>query len=173
MYSNILRGKGTLEIGYPWLTPGSIVALERLLTPEMKILEFGSGGSTIFFSRRCKSVKTFEMNETWYHKVKANLSDLTNATIVLGTALDIRQAIIKEPTEYYDVILADSGPSYKDRLHFANDSVPKLKIGGYLVIDNYDQKIMRMFDYQNWDVYTFDVLSSRYQGRGTRICIKK
>ena len=171
-YNNSLRGKGTLEVGYPWLTLGAIVALERLVNSQMNILEFGSGGSTLFFSRRCKSVKSYEMNEAWYQKVKETLPSPTNVTIIFGTALEIREALIKEPFEYYDLILADSGPSYDDRLDFANDSIPKLKVGGYLVIDNYDKKEMKQFNYQNWDVYTFDAMHPRYQGKGTRICIK-
>ena len=51
-----LKGEDTLKIGYPWLTYGAVIALEEVIKPDFKILEFGSGGSTFFFANNAESV---------------------------------------------------------------------------------------------------------------------
>ena len=57
---SVKYGRSAVELGYPWLTYGAIVELEDIIKPHFRIFEFGTGGSTIFFSRRCHSVKTVD-----------------------------------------------------------------------------------------------------------------
>ena len=170
---NFVRGRYSVEIGYPWLTHGAIMALEKIVSPDFNVLEFGAGGSTIFFSRHCYTVKTFESDLRWMEKVKKALLEPSNVKIMLSDISQSLTAIAGEKESYYDVILVDNDPS-PDWSHrrFILDAVPPLlKKGGYLVIDNYDKERLRTFDYSNWDVYTFDFFN--YTGRGTRICIKQ
>lgn len=167
---NFLKGRYTIEIGYPWLTYGAIMELEEFLTPNFKVLEFGCGGSTIFFSRRCKSVKSMESNEVWADKVRGTLSASSNVEIICCDFAHALATVKAEPTEYYDLILVDSDTACTSRLQFMIDASPKLKVGGYLILDNYDHRKIRGFDYTGWNVFTYDGI--RHSGRGTRICIK-
>ena len=77
-----------------------------------------------------------------------------------------------EPNEYYDLILVDPDPHYVRRIKFMNASVPKIKRGGYVVVDNDDDRNIHLFDYSQVDVYTFDKMSG-HGGRRTRICVKR
>jgi len=169
--SRFRRGRYSIEIGYPWLSYGAIIAIELELRAEHCVLELGSGGSTIFWSKRCKEVKSYETDEKWFREVKGALPEKSNVRFVTGSPEDLVESIRHEPDEYYDWILGDIGYTYKFRFMMIKESIPKLKKNGFLIIDNYEEKNLMMFDYTNWDVYTFDDIG--YHGRGTRICIKR
>lgn len=51
---------------FPWLSPDAIKYLESILAPDMDVIEFGGGGSTLWFSNRVASVTTYEPNTDWY-----------------------------------------------------------------------------------------------------------
>lgn len=166
------RGENTLKIGYPWLTYGAIIALEHILNKEMRVLEFGSGGSTIFWAKNCKSVKSYETNPVWYDDVKLKLKtqNLKNVEIVLCDRRGMSRGLKSQPDNSFDIVLIDSDPRRSRRLDLANNTVSKIKTGGWLVIDNYQEFGMINFDYSKWQVFTFDEF--RYKGLGTRLCRK-
>lgn len=165
-----LRGEDTLKIGYPWLTYGAIIAIESRVNKEMKVLEFGSGGSTIFWANNCKSVKSYETNPEWYNNVKQKTEHLKNVEIVLCDRRGMSTGLKSEPDDHYDIVLIDSDPKRSRRLDLANNAVFKLKTGGWLIIDNYLKFGMSDFDYSKWQVFTFDEF--HYRGLGTRLCRK-
>jgi hypothetical protein len=71
--ANYWEGQNTLELEYPWLTPESAQVLVYFLKEHHTVLEFGSGGSTLFFSKRVKNVLSLETMPTWYEKVQKKL----------------------------------------------------------------------------------------------------
>ena len=52
----------------PWLTEGAIEFLEQYLTehPSAKILEFGTGASTIWFAKRTPNLYSIEHDPSWF-----------------------------------------------------------------------------------------------------------
>lgn len=163
-----LRGRGALEIGYPWLTFGAIVALEGIVNKKFKVMEFGSGGSTVFWARNCKNVKSFETNPEWFKSVKERVAEFKNVEIILGDEVTNLKRLEREPDSHYDIVLIDSDPNTTQRITLANASIQKIKPGGSLIIDNYMKFGMKNFVYPEGEIYTFDEL--RHSGRGTRIC---
>lgn len=171
--NNFLHGRYTVEIGYPWFSYGAIMAVEEQVKLEHNVLELGSGGSTIFFSKRCKSVKSYETSPTWEKKVKSVLPDPSNVFLICGDTETLIESVKNEPYGYYDWLIVDSasiGRRFKFRFRMMIESIPKLKTGGFMVVDNYGSDHLNTFDYSGWKVYTFD--DFRYGGMGTRICIK-
>ena len=160
-----------MEVGYPWLTYGAILAIEGQIKSDHKVLEFGSGGSTIFFSKRCHLVRSYEMRPRWISHVKDFLPDNSNVSFVYGDHIAMIKSVKDEPDNYYDWVLADIDPSYELRFRLMNEAIPKLKRHRLLIIDNYNEERMRQFDYTGWDVHTFDDFG--YGSKGTRICIKQ
>lgn len=164
-----LNGEGTLEIGYPWLTFGAIIALEGLVNKSMKVLEFGSGGSTLFWANNCKIVKSFETNKDWYKAVETKVKPYNNVELIHANETQILEALKKEPENFYDIVLIDPHPKDANRLLLANIAKSKVKSGGNFIIDNYLKFGMEKFSFpNNWEIYTFD--DFRYSGRGTKIC---
>ncbi len=149
------------------------MAIEEQVKPEHNVLELGGGGSTIFFSRRCKSVRSYETNIIFEKMIKSALPDPSNVSLVCGDGEIIKKSIRNEPDVYYDWLIVDLAPvgrSFRFRFKMMIEAIPKLKVGGFMVVDNYDSFPLNTFDYSGWKVYTFD--DFRYGGMGTKICIK-
>lgn len=135
---DFVNGKKTLEIGYPWLTPGAIMALELLLTKDFKVLELGSGGSTVFWARRCKSVRSFETDPEWANKVRPSVEKYGNTSLIHADMQRILDEIKAEPDASCDLALSDSSPYQSSRPILTEAIIPKIRPGGWLVIDNYN-----------------------------------
>lgn len=162
------RGKYSIEIGYPWLSLGAIMALETIVKPEFNILEIGCGGSTVFFSRRAKSVLSLETDRNWFIKLKEQ--GLENVTLVHGNQESFLWLLETLNDNYFDLVLVDPGPDIQDRSVLAKASLSKIKNGGCLVLDNYNKYGLRNFRLRRWKTLTFDEL--KYGGRGTKIYVK-
>ena len=167
-YEAFLKGQKTLEIGYPWLSFGAIIALEQIVNKNFKVLEFGSGGSTIFWAKNCQCVKSFESNQNWFNNVKEKTKGFNNVEIILVNEDQMLKAILKEPNNHYDLVLIDSDPHNTRRILLANAVLTKIKKGGFLIVDNYLKFGMENFKYPKCEIYTFDDL--HYSGSGTKIC---
>ena len=170
-YKTFFKGEKTVEIGYPWLTFGAIMAIEKILRDskgKFRILEMGSGGSTIFFSQRCEYLLSLEHDPEWAIRVSRCLENPRN--VECGAISRLKRIIRAEEDNFFDMILADSGAgatAYTRRLDMLKVALPKLKKGGWLILDNYEHMD---FDYTGYDVYTFDMF--HYSGRGTKLCRK-
>jgi predicted O-methyltransferase YrrM len=171
---DFFNGRGLLEIGCAWLTFGAIMALEHILNKELAVLELGSGGSTVFFADRCESVTTIETDPGWVDMVLDRVKGYKNVNMFLRTEEQAVELVADYVNESFDVILIDTGRkpdgSRPNRRLLAETAIPKLKVGGYLIIDNYLKFGNQDFDYSKWEVYTFDDFG--YSGRGTRILRK-
>src|SRR5580765_7923492 len=70
---NVVNGKTPLDLELPWFSYAAIDFLECFLESHMKVCEYGSGGSTVFFAQRVKSVFSIEDNTQWFELVCARL----------------------------------------------------------------------------------------------------
>ncbi|HET7624286.1 MAG TPA: hypothetical protein VFM25_03400, partial [Verrucomicrobiae bacterium] len=82
---NIINGRTPVDLEMPWFSYAAIDFLERFMRPEMTVCEYGSGGSTLFFARRARSVFSIENSEKWFDLVLRRLqqNSLNNVTIQL------------------------------------------------------------------------------------------
>src|SRR5687767_11722284 len=74
-----------LDLELPWFSYAAIDFLDTYLQSYMKVCEYGSGGSTLFFSRRVKSVYSIEDNAEWFSLVtnKVEEKNIRNVEVVL------------------------------------------------------------------------------------------
>lgn len=187
-YDRFLGGKGSIDIGYPWLTVGAILALEKVVfrgylptDPQPRtVLEFGSGGSTIFFARLAEHVRSYESDPEWTERMlvalKAHGVD-EKVRLECHTTAGLSEAVSALPDNSFDILLVDhaadptiTGRAQRrafNRLPHALVGLRKLKPDGWLVVDNYATHGMQNFDYTGWDVWLFDDM--QYSGRGTLI----
>jgi hypothetical protein len=146
----------SLKFEIPWITFPAIQYLDRYLNRSMKLFEYGSGGSTIFFSVRVNEVISVEHNVIWFRKLSNHLSEKKIKNVKLKViepkpeenAEDIYTSgnddyktfsfknyvveIDQYPDEYFDIILIDGRARNGCFIH----SLRKLKRGGLLVWDN-------------------------------------
>jgi predicted O-methyltransferase YrrM len=135
-----------MERDKPWLVSDSIDYLEKFLLKisNPKILEFGMGASTIWFSKNfdCE-LTSVEHNKEWFDKVSSKITN-KNAKLILeqsnvlensnGDLLEKSYSHITEQfeDEYFDLILIDG----RDRVSCFNKSDRILKSNGLMVLDN-------------------------------------
>ena len=186
-YERYLGGRGGMEIGFPWLSIGAIVALEKYIfekreanAPPRRVLEFGSGGSTVFFARRADHVESIETDATWAPRTREAIvgHGLTSKVTLHSCSTPESERIVAGlPDGSFDLLLVDHAADESitsrharrnfSRLPLALIGLRKLAETGWLVVDNYALHGMQGFDYTGWDVWIFDDL--RYSGRGTLI----
>jgi hypothetical protein len=59
----------------PYLGYRAVKRLDELIQPDWKVLEFGSGMSTIWLARRCQRLVSIETNLEWYEQIKPQLPE--------------------------------------------------------------------------------------------------
>ncbi|AWW29128.1 class I SAM-dependent methyltransferase [Echinicola strongylocentroti] len=150
----------------PWFAPSAVNFLKKWLEPEMVGLEFGSGASSKFFASRVNKLVSVEHHEGWYTHVHQWMDEngLENIDYRLITEKEIDEpknlpAFFKThqltkkdypyKTEfwdyfhvadefsdgYFDFILVDG----RARVACLLNSLPKLKSGGLMILDNSDR----------------------------------
>jgi hypothetical protein len=67
----------------PWYTYPAIEYLSHIDFSALKVLEYGSGNSTIWWATRCTRLTSVENNLEWHTKIQAEVGGLKNVTYLL------------------------------------------------------------------------------------------
>jgi len=143
---NLLNGKTPLDLEIPWFSYSAIDFLEEFLKPTMTVCEYGSGGSTLFFSQRTASVYSIEDNAKWYEWVSQRLKEkrVGNATLKL-CPFDFKNPAGFEQSEYlnampqqkFDVIVVDGSEEWTQVRPICFQKAERhIKPGGIIVVDD-------------------------------------
>ena len=117
----------------PWISYDAQNDLAQVLTPQSRVLEFGSGMSTMWYSRHAGSVVSIEDYRPWFDLVSARIAKLGN--------VDYRFAATRAdyvglaPDQQYDLIMID-GSHREECVRFALMHLAK---GGVIYLDNSDK----------------------------------
>src|SRR4029077_7054451 len=97
----------------PWITYGAIRFLKRIVTKEMRIYEYGCGGSTIFFALRSRQVFACEHDPAWANKLRDSLNNMirTNSEIKVVEPGPDENSLNKDFTNPHDYV--SHSPPYK------------------------------------------------------------
>jgi hypothetical protein len=154
-----------LDNDFPYFTKNATEWLNKFLTPQMKVFEWGSGSSTIFFAKRVSQIFSIEYNKTWASKMKwymwlkdvkncqlfyvpseknqmkgdiKNLSECrsTSPTHQDETYRNYVNKITKFQTDYFDIIVVD-GRARPSCLVLARKYV---RVGGYIILDDSERE---------------------------------
>ncbi len=158
-----------LEKPSPWLTFASIDFLQTQMKPDWKVFEYGSGGSTLFWLKHGVECVSIEHDTAWYQMIKnsaATYSKLDYRLVLPEPSLIAPQCYSEEnfadpdcyvsadkdfqdktfrqyasqidefPDGYFDLVVVDG----RARPSCIKHSIPKVKVGGLLVVDNADRK---------------------------------
>lgn len=116
----------------PWFTYPSIAFLDKRVKPDMSIFEYGSGNSTLWWSKKAARVVSCEHHEEWFGYFK----DLVPANVeyvyrALQPGGDYSKSILESEGEF-DIVVIDG----RDRVNCAKSVLPKLHERGVIVWDN-------------------------------------
>jgi len=146
--SKCLDGDGNYV---PWLTYPAIEYIKQLDLSDKRVLEYGSGFSTMFWAKRTKSVVSIEDDKAWYEKLKPQLPGNVNYIHVKDEAEYVGAASKLE--SQFDIIVNDG--IY--RLSCAKASRPKLADGGMVILDNSDWVTQTCAFYRDSDLIEVDM----------------
>lgn len=167
------KGVDTIEMEYPWITPASIEYLESKLTKDLDVLEFGAGGSTFFFSRRCRSVTSIETNPEWYAKVMKFVENRNIKNVKVHLVKDRYESINILGGRKFDVIMVDCDPGSMNRAGILRQvRGVNTKDRCMVIVDNYTNKYCGKTDII-MNGYSFvDFNDPPWDGTGTRVLTK-
>lgn len=149
----------TVAAGFMWTSYPLHQFLHSLNLKGKNVLEFGSGGSTVFFLQRKANLVTFEHSEVWIEKLKPKLQTYDNWKIKLVNY--VRREMASNSHEQYlhgleevrdnslDLVLVDG----RHRVECIRASIPKVKKNGYIILDDSDRpEYLEAFELlQEWE----------------------
>lgn len=153
----------------PWMTFQSIDMLDRELTSESVIFEYGSGGSTLYFLDKGAKVITVEHDKTWIDLLKHKIQDdglnhnwiglhkmpidsdriskdsnVADPDCYTSNAKKYRRFDFKPYAsaidDYQDCLFDLVSVDGRSRPSCIKHSAKKVKIGGWLLLDNSERK---------------------------------
>lgn len=133
-----------MERSEPWLAESAIWFIENYLIPNdeapllRKVFEFGSGSSTKWLIDRCEELISVEHDSNWFDNVYDGIrNDILVGRLKYGLYNRSYDHVINQFVgSYFDLILIDG----RDRVKCIQSSIPKLKSGGWLVLDNSERE---------------------------------
>lgn len=96
----------------PWYTYPCIDFLKFQDFADCRVLEFGAGQSTLFWSERSKSVTAFEGHEAWFDKLRTKIGanvalHLVSLESPEKTGSEIRSILCAASAEKFNVVVID------------------------------------------------------------------
>lgn len=119
----------------PWCTYPYIKFIESRLKKDFLVFEFGSGNSTLWYSKRVKKIIAVENDNAWFKIISSKLPH--NAQILLKK-LDYDGEYCKTVLHCdskFNLIIIDG----RDRVNCAKKSVECLTDDGVIIFDNSDR----------------------------------
>jgi len=125
---------------FPWYTKPFIDKLKTWDLPNWRVFEYGCGDSTIWWRYHVKEVLSVDTNLEWANKT---------GSIFIKDKTDFINSPIKYcDNQKFDCIIIDSEP-----VDWRDECIPVamncLENGGYLIIDNYNQKTVNLEHWPN------------------------
>ena len=171
-----------IENGMPWQVPGSIYKEDECCQADDVVMEFGTGGSTIFYARRCKHVLALETDPEWTSFLAAHLEKLGVKNVTLMCIQDqseIVRYVQNNDLSKITIVSVDTVHGYDRSVlldAFLNKGISdKLRM---IVLDNYAAPELFSRHYnidpvslQDWEVFKYDDV--HWLGNGTKLYIRK
>lgn len=125
-------------VGYrprvPWISYRGRRTIAKLIQPDSRVIEFGSGMSTVWLSRRCNYLHSIESDRRWYEFVARQMTTDRNVRYEYRS-FDCYAELKEYADESVDFSLIDGIV----RSRCAIKVIPKIKRGGYVYLDNSDK----------------------------------
>ena len=136
----------------PWLGYRAVRRVEGVIQPEWRVLEFGSGMSTIWLASLCRELVSVENDPTWHEQVQGLLA----ARGIRGVDHRLQDHSRLDDLEdaSFDLALVD-GPRRGEEMETA---LRKTKPTGFILLDNSD---VPQPDYQRARASLLDAVGRR------------
>lgn len=143
LYNGYLVEKGWLQSAFtkqpvdrhgnevPWMVYSIIDFLDERLSRNLTVLEWGSGNSTVWFSRLVKSVVSLEHDEEFFNHNQSRLNILPNVEVRLFDK-DSEEYINPQTEGMFDLLIVDG----RNRIKCFTSALGKVSQRGCIILDN-------------------------------------
>lgn len=119
----------------PWISYRAIGELDRLIQRDWKAVEFGSGMSTLWFSKRCSFLHSIESDSQWYERVRIQLAKHQVNNVKYEYRDRPQYSSLSDyPDGFFDFAMIDG--ILRDEC--TRSAISKIRRGGWIYIDNSD-----------------------------------
>lgn len=118
--------------GRPHLNMKAFAFLEKIVNPNISVMETGMGSSTVWFAERVKNIVSFEKNKDWYHLVHSIITakGLKNADLRFDPTYPTQgPRDIEGP---FDLAFIDGRGRALSMMRIYS----YIKLGGYILLDD-------------------------------------
>lgn len=141
----------------PFLVYEAIDFLVSKLQPGSKVLEFGGGNSSLWFLSKQVHLTSIEHSKPWIEEIVKYIENnrdrfeeevLEQFQFLQMEGQKTLDYVADQADEQYDIILVDSTVTRNNRNYCIQAALPKLKTGGWMILDNSDHP-------NNWPAQAF------------------
>lgn len=142
----------------PWFTYPSIEFIKQFDLSNINVFEWGSGSSSVFFSKRVKSIISVEHDKQWFDLIISGLRE--NQKLRFEHLSQYSDSIKKEKSKF-DIIIIDG----VRRFDCAKEAVNFLAENGCIILDNsdwysYTSSYLRGFGLNQVDFHGFGPINN-------------
>jgi hypothetical protein len=116
----------------PWINYPVIQLLENRIKNDLRVFEYGSGYSTLFFARLANTVVSVENDHTWFDYMKARIPGNVTLLYRKKDKDGMYCRSISENRGDYDLVLVDG----KDRENCVKQAFEFLSARGVILLDD-------------------------------------
>lgn len=140
LISGLLRILFNYRPALPWISYSAIEELSRNLNKKARVLEFGSGMSTIWYAKHAGEVFSVEDCKPWFDKVSSIIqqNNIKNVNLAYFEDQDRYSKFMKDDNFGFDLIMVDG--NYRDAC--VSNAINLLRPGGIFYLDNSDRGII-------------------------------
>ncbi len=135
-WSGLLRVAADIRPERPWISYDGQEMIAAHLRPDSRVLEYGSGMSTVWYSRHAGFVLSHEDDQEWHGIAGQTMKARPNVVHLLRTTPDEYARVDPEHREPgFDLVMIDG--SYRDQC--MDDALQLLRPGAMVYLDNSDK----------------------------------
>jgi hypothetical protein len=116
----------------PWMNYAVINFLDERLNKQLKLFEYGSGYSTLYFANLVDQVVSVEYSPDWYEYLKEKISNNVKLIYQQYHENGAYCNLVNQQHEAYDVIIIDG----RDRVRSAINAIAALSEEGVIIFDD-------------------------------------
>ncbi|NOT74807.1 MAG: FkbM family methyltransferase [Cyclobacteriaceae bacterium] len=120
----------------PWVTYSFIYFIRERLKQDQVLLEYGSGNSTLFYSKYVKKVFAVEHEQGWHKEISSIVKSNARVDLVALNENGAYSKYAQSVGEPLDIIIVDG----RDRVNCLKNGVDSLTQRGIMILDDSERK---------------------------------